>query len=59
MAKVDVIDIRRQKVGEMEVNDRLLAEPVARRVELARRGRAANPAAVRRRFRLWQCIHLA
>jgi large subunit ribosomal protein L4 len=27
MAKVDVIDIRRQKVGEMEVNDRLLAEP--------------------------------
>ena len=27
MAKVDVIDIRRQKVSEMEVDDRLLNEP--------------------------------
>jgi len=27
MAKVDIIDIRRQKVGEMEVDDRLLSEP--------------------------------
>jgi large subunit ribosomal protein L4 len=27
MAKVDVIDIRRQKVGEMEVDDRLLDAP--------------------------------
>jgi large subunit ribosomal protein L4 len=27
MAKVDVIDIRRQKISEMEVDDRLLSEP--------------------------------
>ena len=27
MAKVDIIDIRRQKVSEMEVNDQLLSEP--------------------------------
>ena len=26
MTKVDVIDIRKQKVGELEVDDRLLAE---------------------------------